>query len=163
MCPENRVKLLLHPYRDEECELVRELHRSGSVARLFVVVWSPQDMVKRWLDGVGAVNLHTGSVVNAPDPAQLEAARCWVDEQYNGLASGNGKSAVVQLLRVFSDAGYELTADTWLQAFFAAGGDFDEAESVAKLIRELKNGVRHRIKDRYRPEILDVLRARTAG
>ena len=45
---------------------------------------------------------------------QLEAARCWVNGQYNGLSSGNGKAAVVQLLRAFTSAGYPLDADTWL-------------------------------------------------
>ena len=34
-----------------------------------------------------------------------EAAQCWVDEQYNGLSGGNGKDAVVQLLRAFTSAG----------------------------------------------------------
>jgi hypothetical protein len=94
--------------------------------------------VRTWLDGVGAVNLHTRSALGAPDVVQLEAAKCWVDEQYNGLSSGNGKDAVVQLLRLFSAAGYPLDADTWLRAFFAAGGRFDEATKVAKLIKEMQ-------------------------
>jgi hypothetical protein len=93
---------------------------------------------------------------------QLEAAKCWVDEQYNGLSSGNGKDAVVQLLRLFSAAGYPLDADTWLRAFFAAGGKFDEATKVAKLIKEMQGGTQHRIKPRYQPEILSVLRERAA-
>jgi hypothetical protein len=117
-------------------------------------------MVRTWLDGVGATNLHTGSALEAPDVVQLEAAKCWVREQYNGLSGGNGKSAVVQLLRVFTAAGYPLDADTWLRAFFAAGGDFDEAAKVAKLIKEMQTGVRHRIKERYGPDILSVLRER---
>jgi hypothetical protein len=44
----------------------------------------------------------------------------------------------VQLLRVFTAAGYPLDADTWLRAFFAAGGEFDEATKVAKLIKEMQ-------------------------
>jgi hypothetical protein len=117
-------------------------------------------MVRTWLDGIGAVNLHTSAALGAPDAVQLEAARCWVDEQYNGLSSGNGKAAVVQLLRVFTSAGYPLDADTWLRAFFAAGGEFGQATNVAKLIKEMQAGTQHRITARYRPEILSVLRER---
>jgi hypothetical protein len=155
-----RPLIVLHPYKEQDCELLREIVKSQSVARLFVIVWSPSDMVRIWLDGVGAVNLHSGSALEIPDPVQLEAAKCWVDEQYNGLSSGNGKNAVVQLLRVFTAAGYPLDADTWLRAFFAAGGEFDEAIKVAKLIKEMQGGTQHRVKARYRPEILTVLRER---
>jgi hypothetical protein len=116
--------------------------------------------VRTWLDGIGAVNLHSGSTLKGPDPVQLEAARCWVDEQYNGLSGGNGKDAVVQLLRVFTAADYPLVTDTWLRAFFAAGGEFNEATKVAKLIKEMQGGTRHRVKARYRTGILDVLRER---
>lgn len=86
-----------------------------------------------------------------------------VDEQYNGLASGNGKAAVVQLLRAFTSAGYPLDADTWLRAYFAAGGTFRHATTVAKLITEMKAGTQHRIRPRYRTDILSVLRERAAG
>ena len=133
-----RPLIVLHPYEEHDCDLLREIVALESVARLFVIVWSPRDLVRTWLDGVGAVNLHTRSALGAPDVVQLEAAKCWVDEQYNGLSSGNGKDAVVQLLRLFSAAGYPLDADTWLRAFFAAGGRFDEATKVAKLIKEMQ-------------------------
>jgi hypothetical protein len=63
---------------------------------------------------------------------------------------------------LFSAAGYPLDADTWLRAFFAAGGRFDEATKVAKLIKEMQRGTQHRIKARYQPEILSVLRERAA-
>lgn len=116
--------------------------------------------MRTWLDGIGALNLHNGSTLKGPDPVQLEAAQCWVDEQYNGLSGGNGKDAVVQLLRVFTAAGYPLVTDTWLRAFFAAGGEFNEATKVAKLIKEMQGGTRHRVKARYRTDILDVLRDR---
>ena len=155
-----RPLIVLHPYEEQDCDLLREIVALESVARLFVIVWSPRDLVRTWLDGVGAVNLHTRSALGAPDVVQLEAAKCWVDEQYNGLSSGNGKDAVVQLLRLFSAAGYPLDADTWLRAFFAAGGKFDEATKVAKLIKEMQGGTQHRIKARYQPEILSVLRER---
>jgi hypothetical protein len=155
-----RPLVALHPYKEQDCDLLREIVELESVAKLFVIVWSPHDMVRTWLDGIGAVNLHTGSALEAPDAVQLEAAKCWVDEQYNGLSSGNGKDAVVQLLRVFTAADYPLDADTWLRAFFAAGGEFDEATKVAKLIKEMRGGTKHRVKARYRPEILNVLRER---
>lgn len=155
-----RPLIVLHPYKERDCDLLREIVATESVASLFVIVWSPRDMVRTWLDGVGAINLHTGSALEAPDAVQLEAAKCWVGEQYNGLSSGNGKDAVVQLLRVFTAAGYPLDADTWLRAFFAAGGEFDEATKVAKLIKEMQGGTQHRIKARYRPDILSVLRER---
>ena len=44
----------------------------------------------------------------------------------------------MQLLRVFTAAGCPLDADAWLRAFFAAGGEFDEATKVAKLIKEMQ-------------------------
>jgi hypothetical protein len=105
--------VVLHPYKEQDCDLLREIVEVASVARLFVIIWSPRDMVRTWLDGMGAVNLHTRAALGASDAVQLEAARCWVDEQYNGLSSGNGKAAVVQLLRAFTSAGYPLDADTW--------------------------------------------------
>jgi hypothetical protein len=157
-----RSLVVLHPYKEQDGDLLREIVGVASVARLFVIIWSPRDMVRTWLDGIGAVNLHTSAALEAPDPVQLEAARCWVDEQYNGLSSGNGKAAVVQLLRVFTSAGYPLDADTWLRAFFAAGGEFGQATNVAKLITEMQAGTQHRITARYRPEILSVLRERAA-
>jgi hypothetical protein len=155
-----RPLVVLHPYKERDCDLLREIVATESIGRLFVIVWSPRDMVRTWLDGVGAVNLHTGSALEAPDVVQLEAAKCWVGEQYNGLSSGNGKSAVVQLLRVFTAAGYPLDAGTWLRAFFAAGGEFDEAAKIAKLIEEMQRGIQHRVKARYRPDILNELRER---
>lgn len=155
-----RPLIVLHPYEEGDCNLLRETVATESVARLLVIVWSPHDMVRTWLDGIGATNLHTGSALEAPDAVQLEAAKCWVSEQYNGLSSGNGKAAVVQLLRVFTVAGYPLDADPWLRAFFAAGGAFDEATKVAKLIKEMQGGTQHRIKARYRPDILSMLRER---
>ena len=139
--PLARSLVALHPYKEQDCDLLREIVAAGSVAKLFVIIWSPRDMVRTWLDGIGAVNLHTGAALEAPDAVQLEAARCWVDEQYNGLSSGNGKASVVQLLRVFTSAGYPLDADTWLRAFFVAGGKFRHAAAVSKLIKEMQDGI----------------------
>lgn len=154
--------VVLHPYKEAACDLVREVFEADTVDRMFVIVWSPRDTVRTWLDGVGATNLHAEAVGATPDPVQVEAARCWVDEQYNGLGSGNGKAAVVQLLRVFTAAGYPLDVDTWLAAYFAAGGEFRHAEDIEKFIKEMQRGVRHRTQERYRADILAVLRDRVA-
>lgn len=158
----DQAVVILHPHEERDCELLREVVEANTVARLFVVVWSPRDMAHSWLDGIGALDLHAGSPHPAPDPGLLEAAKCWVSEQYNGLSGGNGKSVVVQLLQVYTAAGYPLDVDVWLRAFFTAGGEFAEAEAVAKLIQEMQQGVRHRIKERFRPDILDVLRERAS-
>ncbi len=152
----------LHPYREQDCERLREVVRAGRIARLFVIVWAPTEEVRTMLDGLGAVDLHTGEAAPAPDPVQLEAARRMVAEQYNGLASGNGKDAVVQLIQAVTAEGFRLDVDSWLRAFFSAGGEFDEAVKVKKLIEEMQRGVRHRVKQRYRPDIVDILRRHVA-
>ena len=127
---------------------------------MFVVIWSSHDMARAWLDGVGAQNLDKHSALPTLDPTQLEAARIWVNEQYNGLSGGNGKAAVVQLLRAFTEAGYPLDADTWLRTYFAAGGKFRHATAIAKVIEEMRSGTRHRVEHRYSTNIVDVLRER---
>lgn len=152
----------LHPYREQDCEALREVVVAGRVARVFVIVWAPTDTVRTMLDGLGAVDLHTSEAAPAPDPVQREAAKSMVAEQYNGLASGNGKDAVVQLVQAFTAEGYPLDVDSWLRAFFSAGGEFDEALKVKKLIEEMQKGVRHRVKQRYRPDIVDILRRHVA-
>lgn len=81
-----------------------------------------------------------------------------VNEQYNGVSSGHGKDAVVQLLRAFTSSGYPLDAGASLRAFFAAGGTFRHAGSVAKFVKEMKAGTKHRVAPRFREEILDNLR-----
>ncbi|MBT2520866.1 hypothetical protein [Arthrobacter sp. ISL-28] len=159
----NRTLAILHPYKPDDCEVIRELVEHDSVDRLFVIVWSPMDMVRIWLEGMGARDLAKGIDHEAPDPVQLEAAKCMVDEQYNGLSTGNGKAAVVQLVRVFTEGGYPLEKEPWLKAFFAAGGEFRHAESISKLITEMKNGTKHRVQQRYRPNILSVLQGRTGA
>lgn len=151
---------ILHPYRQDDCEVIRELLEHDSVDRLFVIVWSPTDMVRNLLEGMGAQDLTTGIKHEAPNAAQFEAAKCMVDEQYNGLSTGNGKAAVIQLVRAFTDGGYPLEQEPWLKAFFAAGGEFRHAESISKLITEMKNGTKHRVQQRYSPNIFSVLQER---
>lgn len=45
--------------------------------------------------------------------------------------------------------GYAVDNDGWLRAYFAAGGTFRHAESIAKLIGETKAGTGHRVEERY--------------
>lgn len=159
----NGTLTVLHPHEQDDCELLRELVNNDGVARLFVVVWSPLDMVRIWLEGMGARNLDTGLVHESPDAVQLEGAKCMVGEQYNGLSTGNGKAAVVQLIRAFTDGGYPLEKEPWLRAFFAEGGEFRHAESISKLISEMKKGTKHRVQQRYRPGILSILQERASA
>jgi hypothetical protein len=154
--------LAVHPYGAPSCEALRQAIAAGRLARVFVIVWAPTETVRTMLDGMGATNLHIGTAAPSSDLVQLEAARCMVEEQYNGLASGNGKDAVVQLVRAFTAEGYPLDVDSWLRAFFAAGGEFDEAMKVKKLIEEMQRGVRHRLRERYRPNIVEILRRQVA-
>ncbi|KUM36422.1 MULTISPECIES: hypothetical protein [Micrococcaceae] len=153
---------VLHPHGKDDFELLREVVATNRIERLFVVVWSPSEMVRTWLDGVGARNVDTGTV-GAVDAFQLEAAKCMVNEQYNGLSTGNGKAAVVQLILAFTDRGYALEKEPWLRAFFAAGGKFRHAESISKLIAEMKKGINHRVQQRYQPEIFSILQERASA
>ncbi|MDF1478791.1 hypothetical protein PYV02_06795 [Leifsonia sp. H3M29-4] len=154
--------MIIHPYKEKDCELLREIILAGRVARIFVIIWARADDVCVMLDGLGAVDLDTGESAPPLDPVQLEAAVSMVDEQYNGLGSGRGKDAVIQLLRAFTKTGYPLDEEAWLRAFYAAGGEFEEALKIGKFIKEMQKGVKHRVKQRFVPEIVDVLRARVA-
>lgn len=154
----NVAVVVLHPFDQRDCEALSEVIESEAVDRVFVLIWSPLDIFRTWLDAHGAVDLHTGAPLPASDPLQVAAAELMVNEQYNGLSSGRGKDAVVQLLRTFTGSGYPLDRDAWLRAFFAAGGAFRHADSVAKFVQEMKAGTKHRVTPRFRDEILDILR-----
>jgi hypothetical protein len=156
----DHATVVLHPYEQRDLESLGEAVKADSLARVFVMIWSPRDVVRTWLDGFGALDLHTGEVFATPDPVMVEAGKSLVQEEYNGLGSGKGKDAVVQLARAFTAAGYPLDVDAWLRAYFAAGGTFRHAEEIAKLVGEMKKGVQHRVKPRYRDNIVDILRER---
>ncbi len=155
--------LVLHPHDERDLEALASAVEHESLNRAFVMIWSPRDVVRTWLDGRGAVNLHTDKALDAPEPLLIAAAESMVDEEYNGLSSDNGKDAVVQLVRAFTAEGYPLDVDVWLRAYFAAGGTFRHAESIAKLIGEMKKGTKHRVKDRYVHNIVEVLRDRVSA
>ncbi|WP_034274451.1 hypothetical protein [Haloechinothrix halophila] len=155
--------VVLHPYEERDCEALREVIVAGTLGRVFVLIWSPGDIIRTWLDAQGAVDLHTGAALPAPDPLQVAAADLMVNEEYNGLGSGRGKDAVVQLLRAFTRSGYRLDESDWLRAYFAAGGSFRHAETISKFIREMTSGIKHRVKPRFRDEIVDILREEVAA
>jgi hypothetical protein len=159
----NVAVAVLHPFDQRDREALSEMIGSEAASRVFVLIWSPRDIIRAWLDGHGAVDLHTGTPLPAPDPLQAAAAKLMVDEQYNGLSSGRGKDAVVQLLRAFTGSGYPLDADAWLRAFFAAGGAFRHADPVVRFVNEMKAGTMHRVKPRFRNDILDILRERVTS
>jgi len=153
------VVVVLHPFGESDSGALDTAIGAAKLGRVFVMVWSPQDPVRLWLDAHGAVNLHTGTTMPAPDPLLVAAAELMVDEEYNGLSVGRGKEAAIQLLRVFADAGYPLDEGTWLRAYFVAGGR-RHANSVSKFIREMRSGVKHRVKPRYSGNIIEILRDR---
>ncbi|MDH6180771.1 hypothetical protein M2152_000953 [Microbacteriaceae bacterium SG_E_30_P1] len=155
--------VILHPYGERDLDALGDAVKHDALGKVFVMIWSPRDMVRAWLDGLGALNLHTGEALGAPDPLMVEAGKSMVNEEYNGLSSGKGKDAVVQLVRAFTAAGYPLDVDAWLRAYFAAGGTFRHGEEVAKLLGEMKKGIKHRVKDRYRDNIVEILRDRLAA
>lgn len=159
----NHGIVVLHPYEQRDLDTLALAVANGLLTKVFVMIWSPRDQVRIWLDGLGATNLHSGKAAPVPDPVMVEAGKSMVMEEHNGLSSGYGKDTVVQLVRAFTLAGYPLDVDSWLRAYFAAGGTFRHGESVKKLVSEMKSGVRHRVKDRYRPNIVEILRERVAS
>lgn len=150
--------VVLHPFEERELETIRRAVEAGSVGKLFVLIWSRRDMVHTWLDGLGATDLHTGIAASPSDRLLLAAAEMIQNEEYNGLSSGRGKDAVVQLVRTLAAEGYPVEAEPWLRAYFAAGGSFRHAESIEKLVKEMKAGTRHRVKARYCDNIVEIMR-----
>jgi hypothetical protein len=154
--------IALHPFEQRDLETIRRTIETASVSKLFILVWSRHDIVHTWLDGYGALNLHTRALAHTNDPLLLAAAKMIKNEDYNGLSSGHGKDVVVQLVRAFADEGYPVEPDPWLRAYFAAGGSIRHAESLERLIKEMRAGRKHRVKKHYRQDITDVLRAQLA-
>lgn len=154
--------VVLHPFEERDLEAIRKTTTANSVSKLFVLVWSGSDSVRTWLDGVRAIDLHTSKVVGVDDPLLLAAAKMIKREDYNGLSSGRGKDAVVQLVRAFAAEGYPVAPQLWLRAYFAVGGDFRHASALQKLVQEMQSGIKHRVKSRYRDNIVAILRDQIA-
>lgn len=150
--------IVLHPYEQRDLDALRTVLSSEAAGRVFVMVWSPQDAVRTWLDAHGALDLHAAESAPAADVLLVAAAELMINEEYHGLDSGRGKDAVVQLLRSFAGAGYPLDEAAWLHAYYAAGGSFQHAGSISKLIQEMRRGVKHRVSSRYRQDIVEILR-----
>lgn len=150
--------LVIHPYDERELDATRRLVEDGSCERLFVMLWTGQDRIRSWLDGQNALNLGTGEAGHHLDLALVEAGRRIVDVEYNGLGSGRGKDTVVHLVRAFAADGVRADPDLWLRAYFAAGGSFRNAPSLEKLVREIRNGVRHRVTQRFQDNVVQSIR-----
>lgn len=97
--------VVLHPYNETDLEALATAVNDQSIEKAFVLIWSPRDVVRTWLDGKGALDLHVGKSVEPASPLLVEAARAMVDEEYNGLSSGRGKEVVVRLVRAFAAEG----------------------------------------------------------
>lgn len=160
--PIGGVVLAVHPDKPQSTDLLREAVDSGTIERLFVLIWSGCDRIRNWLDARGALDLHAGRAMSPPDPLMVEAGRMMIGHQYNGLESGLGKDAVVQLVRAFAASGYPMDADAWMRAYFAAGGDFRHVESISRLVREMQAGTKHRVRPRYRDNIVEVIKTQLA-
>ncbi|MFD2794554.1 hypothetical protein ACFS27_13440 [Promicromonospora vindobonensis] len=152
----------IHPRDPRECDAMRNAYETESLDRMYVQIWAPSNLARSWVEGQGAIDLHTGRAVETPDPVQVAGCELIVNEEYNGLSTGNGKDTVIQVLRSFNAEGYPLDTDTWLRAYFSAGGAFRHAEVVKKFVEEVAGGKRHRVTDRFLPEIVGILREQVA-
>lgn len=150
----------IHPYRDVDVDALRKAVTDGTLGRLFVLVWSPAEVVRVWLEAVGALDLHTRIRQVPSDAVMVEAARMMVNEEYNGLESGHGKDAVVGLMRAFRAEGYPSDEESWARAFLTAGGSYRGLRSVRKFASEIEGGTRHRVEPRFREGIVEILRQR---
>ena len=90
--------VILHPYDQKDLDALRRAVSHDRLMKVFVMIWSPREVVRTWLDGLGAINLDTGEALPDLDPVMVEAGKSIVNEEYNGLATGHGKDAVVQLV-----------------------------------------------------------------
>jgi hypothetical protein len=152
--------VVMHPDDERELDATRRLAENGEYERIFVMIWTGQDHIRPWLDGQNAINLGTGEVPHPLDPALTEAGRWIVDVEYNGLSSGRGKDTVVHLVRDFAADGVPTDPALWLRTYFAAGGSFRHAPSLEKLVREIRDGVRHRVTQRFQGNLVQHIRNR---
>jgi hypothetical protein len=152
--------VVIHPHDERELDATRRFIEAGICERVFVMLWTERDRIRPWLDGRSAIDLGAGKAAPPLDPALVEAGRMIVDVEYNGLSSGRGKDTVVHLVRAFADEGVPANPDLWLRAFFAGGGSFRHAPSLEKLVREIRDGVRHRVTQRFEGNVVQHIRER---
>ena len=63
--------VVLHPFKLRDCETLHEVVDSGALGRAFVLIWSPRDSIRTWLNAQGAVDLHAEASMPPPDPLLL--------------------------------------------------------------------------------------------
>ncbi len=73
--------MAIHPYTEPDVGTLREAVRDRVVSRLFVMVWAPYEDIRRWLDGLNALNLYDRTRREAPDSVMVEACRIMVNEE----------------------------------------------------------------------------------
>lgn len=148
------------PHGERETESLRRALHAGTFSKMVVISLHDGEFVNHLFDAFAAFNIATGEPHGLPNPLQLEAARTMVNEEYNGLSGGNGKDTVLTLIHAFRAAGYPADKDAWLGAYFAAGGKARHAETIAKFIDEIGKGTKHRYRNRYRANIVEILQER---
>ncbi len=150
--------VFIHPSRDDEAEVIRELVERDIVRDAFVLVWADGDVVRLWLEARSARNLLSERPATRPDALMLKAAGAIVDEEYNGLASGRGKDVTIQAVRALAAEGYPLSRDQWMRAVLAAGGTARSAQAVGRYVTEIAAGRKHRVKPAFVPDVVSVWR-----
>lgn len=150
--------LVVHPGGNDQYEAIRRMYDSGITSQVHVMTWYDHDSLRYWLDSQQALNVARGTTSKIADKLRLAATRKMVEHQYNLLSTGRGKDAVIQLLRACRQEGDELDESTWLRAFFEAGGNFREADTISRFVREIKSGKKHQTKPRYKSNILEILK-----
>lgn len=152
----------LFPLEARECDALRRAIAGDHLANVFVLLWGDEPLIEAYLHAIGAEHL-SEPAAPAPLPAAVLAAGSMIEAaDYKALAHGRGKDSVVQLVRAFRDAGYDLTTSDWLRAYFAAGGSFANAPDLQRLASEVLRGTRHRVKQAYRSDILAIIEGRQA-
>lgn len=152
--------LALIPFKEVEIEAIRQAVEDDTFEKVVVIISTESGVLRAMLRGFGSTNLGAEEKDATADPLLVEAARMMVNEEYNGLGSGNGKGAVLGLIHAFRDAGVSASKDDWLAAYFAAGGKVRHAETVAKYLDEIAKGTKHRYESWFDSKIVKILSKR---
>ncbi|SJN10592.1 hypothetical protein FM113_09510 [Leucobacter sp. 7(1)] len=152
--------IALVPFREPDFESIRKAIEDDTFDKVVILIMREGEMSRSIARAYGALNLGTGVCDELPDSLMVEAARMMVNEEHNGLSSGIGKDATLSLIHAFRQSGVPAQKEPWLAAYFAAGGEVRHAETVAKFIDEINKGTRHRYKQRYRANIVEIIKER---
>ncbi|WP_217132527.1 hypothetical protein [Leucobacter chinensis] len=148
------------PFKEVEVEAIRQVVEDGTFEKVVVIISTESSVLRAMLRGFESTSLGANEKDTPSDPLLAEAARMMVNEEYNGLGSGNDKGAVLGLIHAFRDAGVSASKDDWLAAYFAAGGKVRHAETVAKYLDEIAKGTKHRYESCFDSKIVKVLTER---